>query len=48
MRRYKITYHNKTADVLDVFETMAMSMNEAILKLRRRRFRFQIETITVG
>ena len=48
MKRYKITYHNKAADTVDQFETLAASLNEAVLKLRQRRFRFIIETVEVS
>lgn len=52
MRRYRITYHNKTADLLDLFETVAKSQNEAILhlrmKMRQNRVMFKIETLEVS
>ena len=48
MNRYLIVYLNQTADIVCQLETLAHSMNEAILKLRQKRIMFQIITITVS
>jgi hypothetical protein len=48
MKRYVIVYHNKTADTVDHFETFAASLNEAVLRLRMKRFKFKILEMTVS
>lgn len=48
MKNYSITYYNKTADTIDVFKISAVSLNQAVLRLRQKRIRFTIETIEVN
>lgn len=48
MKKYTIKHHNKLADTIDHFETVAASLNEAVLRLRQKRFAFEILEIIIN